>query len=40
LRSEGPPAAFPVTPRAPLRGASCPDAASAFLVTLVIEMQM
>jgi len=31
---------FPVAPRPPLRGASRRDAASAFLVTLLIEKQM
>jgi hypothetical protein len=29
-----------MTPRPPLRGASRRDAASAFLVTLLIEMEM
>src|SRR5690242_1819948 len=34
------PPRFPVTPHPRLRGASRRDAASAFLVTLLIEMQM
>jgi len=34
------PPRFPEAPRPPLRGASRRDAASAFLVTLLIEKQM